>query len=274
MSKQLLIYSEIQAVSSSRHRDWSIKRVEEYDFARDVNSVPLMAVEFTNTASEMAIVFSGDKDEILPVVVLGLRAQENLFLDKKGQMTSRYIPAFLRRYPFVFSSEDDGTSFTLCLDESYVGCNQDGLGERFFDNEGESTQYLKQVLEFLKEYQVQFNKTKNFCKKLKEYDLLEPMGAQFVGSKGEKLTLTGFMTVNREKLKSLSQEMIVELTKADEMELIYVHLQSLRNLNEMVGKISKSSDTGSKVKENKVASGKSKENKVSVKSTTEAQAIQ
>lgn len=234
MAKQLLIYSQVQPVSSQRHKDWSIKRLTDFEFCRDVNSLPLMAVEFPNAASDMTIVFTGQDNQIMPVVILGVREQENLYLDDKGQMTSRYVPAFLRRYPFVFSSADDGANFTLCLDESYTGCNQDGSGERLFDAEGEKTQYLDNVLAFLKEYQVHFNRTRNFCSKLKELDLLEPMGAQFTQPDGEKLTLTGFMAVNREKLKALSDEQLAELHKSDALELIYIHLQSMRNFNRML----------------------------------------
>lgn len=59
------------------------------------------------------------------------------------------MPAFLRRYPFVFSSNDDASTFTLCIDEEFDGLNQDGRGERLFDSEGERTQYLQNVLGFL-----------------------------------------------------------------------------------------------------------------------------
>ncbi|WP_211830293.1 SapC family protein [Kistimonas asteriae] len=237
MAKQLLIYSQVQPVSSQRHRDWAIKQVTDFEFARDVNSVPLMAVEFPNAASEMAVVFTGNDDQIMPVVILGVREQENLYLNDEGQMTSRYVPAFLRRYPFVFSSSDDGANFTLCIDETYTGCNQEGVGERLFDAEGEKTQYLDNVLAFLKEYQVHFNRTRNFCSKLKELDLLEPMGAQFTQPDGEKLTLTGFMAVNREKLKSLTGEQLADLAKTDALELIYIHLQSMRNFTSMLEKV-------------------------------------
>ena len=215
MEKQLLIYGKAQPVSSQRHKDWTVKRDDDYSFASDVNSVPLMAVEFTSAAPEYPVVFAGQDNNIMPVVILGVREQENLYLDENGKITAKYVPAFLRRYPFVFSSVDDGNNFTLCIDESYSGCHQDGVGERLFDADGEQTQYLKNVLEFLKEYQSHFNRTQAFCRKLKELDLLEPVGAKLTRPEGEQYTLTGFMAVNREKLKELEGEQLAELARTD-----------------------------------------------------------
>ncbi|MBQ0721030.1 MAG: SapC family protein [Gammaproteobacteria bacterium] len=237
MSKQLLIYTRAQAVSSQRHREWSVKSGASYEFAREVNSLPLTAVEFMSSAAEYPIVFAGSDDQLMPLAVMGVRDKENLFIDADGKLDASYVPAFLRRYPFVFSSQDDGDNFTLCIDETFSGCNQENLGERLFDSEGEQTQYLKSVLEFLKEYQIHFARTQAFSKKLKDLGLLEPMGAQFTPPSGEKLTLTGFYAVNRQKLKELPSEELEQLVKNDGMELIYLHLHSLRNFNTMLTKI-------------------------------------
>lgn len=237
MSKQLLIYSRAQAVNSQRHREWSVKAGDNFEFARDVNSVPLTAVEFVTASSEYPIVFAGSEDQLMPLVVMGVRDKENLFITEDGKIDAQYVPAFLRRYPFVFSSQDEGKNFTLCIDETFDGCNQDNLGERLFDSEGEQTQYLNNVLEFLKEYQLHFARTQAFCKKLQELELLEPMGAQFTPPQGEKVTLTGFYAVNRKKLKELPAEQMEQLVKNDGMELIFLHLYSLRNFNSMLSKI-------------------------------------
>ncbi len=238
MAKQLLIYGEAQAVNKHKHRDWSVKAGEDFGFARELNSVPLTAVEFIPASADFAIVFAGEGENIVPVAVLGVREQQNLFVDGEGKFDARYVPAFLRRYPFVFSSSDDGQNFTLCIDEAFAGCNQDNRGERLFDSDGEQTQYLSNVLTFLKEYQVHFNRTRAFCQKLKELDLLEPMGAEFSApGSTDKQTLTGFMVINRTKLKALDGEQLSLLAKTDALELAYVHLQSLRNLSALLGRI-------------------------------------
>ncbi|OHV17847.1 multidrug transporter [Methylorubrum extorquens] len=233
MSKQLLIYERAVPVTRQRHGSWSVKAGASFDFARGVNSVPLMVAEFPNSAAEYAIVFGGAADEIIPVALLGIRDNENLYVSESGSWSGSYVPAFLRRYPFVFSSDnanDADATFTLCVDEDFSGCNDEGRGERLFDADGERTQYLQNVLGFLQAYQVQFQRTKLFVKRLQEFGLLEPMQAQFTLSSGQRSTLSGFSVVSRDRLKALSAEQLAELMQADEMELIYLHLASLRNL--------------------------------------------
>lgn len=54
---------------------------------------------------------------------------------------------------------------------------------------------------------------------------------------GEEITLGGFMGVNREKLKTLDSEKLVNLIKTDQMELIYAHLISLGNIDSLMAKL-------------------------------------
>jgi len=251
MTTQLLIYERATPINKNKHSDWSVKAGKNFDFAKNINSVPLTAVEFPSAAAEYSIIFAGNDEAVMPAVILGVRDQENLYISDDGKWNSKYIPAYLRRYPFVFSGSQDAKQFTLCIDEEFSGCNQEGKGERLFDADGEQTQYLKSVLNFSSEYQGQFNRTQLFCKKLKELDLLEPMQAQITLPSGEKMNLGGFQAVSREKLKGLSDEQLGELAKTDELELIYLHLQSMRNFNLMLAKFS---DEGSKTEEVEVES--------------------
>ena len=233
MATQLLIYERAVPVSQQRHRDWYIKSGTDYGYAGKVNSVPLVTAEVTVASQAYPIVFAGESD-VVPVALLGVRDGENLFVDKAGAWDAKYIPAFVRRYPFVFSSTDEGKTFTLCLDEDFAGVNTEGKGERLFDKDGERTQYLKNVLNFLQVYQAQFQRTQVLCKKLADLDLFEPMQAQVRLNSGQTLTLGGFKVVNRNKLKALPAETLGELAKADELEVIYAHLASLRNFGPMV----------------------------------------
>ena len=237
MTRQLLIYERAVVVSSQRHRDWSVKTGADYSFTREVNSVPLMAVEFPNATAEYAIVFAGPEESLMPAVILGIRDRENLYLNEVGGWEAQYLPAFVRRYPFVFSGSDDGGTFTLCIDEKFSGCNQEGRGERLFDAEGQRTQYLESILAFLRDYQAHFHGTRAFCRKIKELGLLEPMRAQITLKTGQRLALEGFMAVNRERLKNLSSDALAALAKAGELELLYLHLQSMRNFRAMLDRV-------------------------------------
>lgn len=230
MSTQLLFYASAVPVNSARHADCSVE-VKGYAFCRNVNSVPLMAVEFPMAAPEYPVVFATSEDAVTPVAILGMRDKENLFVSEEGTWQAKYVPAFVRRYPFVFSARDDGKSFVLCVDEDFSGFNREGRGQRLFTDDKKASPYVENVLKFLQEFRNQFMRTQTFCKKLKELDLLEPMRAQISLSAGSQFSLSGFSAVDRKKLKALPADKLAELAKTDELELIYVHLQSMRNFS-------------------------------------------
>lgn len=229
MTTQQLIYETAVPVNSGRHANYSVEVGNDYSFVRKLNSLPLMAVEFPHAAPDYAIVFAGTAEAVTPVVILGVRGEENLFLSKEGSWDARYIPAFVRRYPFVFSASGDEKTFTLCIDEKFKGLNNEGRGQALFAEDGKPSEYVDGVLKFLQEYRGQHQVTQQFSKRLVELGLLESMEAQFTLSSGEKMLLNGFMVVSRDKLKALPPETLADLAKTDELELIYLHLQSMRN---------------------------------------------
>ncbi len=229
MPTQLLIYETAVPVSNGRHAKCAVDAGRGYAFTRRVNSVPLMAVEFPQSAPEYAIVFAQSGDGVMPVVILGARPNENLYLAEDDSWSATYVPAFIRRYPFVFSPSADGKTFTLCVDEAFQGLNYQGRGNALFTEDGKHTPYVDKVLKFLQEYRAQFLRTQAFTNKLKELDLLEPMQAQFTLGTGQKMSLGGFQAVSRTRLKALPAEKLAELVATDELELVYLHLQSMRN---------------------------------------------
>lgn len=241
MSKQLMIYENIQPLSD-KHRNWSVN-VNSYDFAAHLNSSPLLATEIPFAAGEYPVIFSATatEGEYLPLAVMGLKEGQNLFVDNSGKFSARYIPAFIRRYPFVLAGAKEAETLTLCIDEGSKACVPDGsLGKRLFEENGEQSAHLKEVVEFLKDYQYRAEMTKAFCKKLHELDLLEPMQATitFKENQAANMNLTGFYVVKREKLKKISDADALDLFKKDGMELIYSHMQSLSNLNVLITKMS------------------------------------
>ncbi len=101
--------------------------------------------------------------------------------------------------------------------------------QRLFTGDGERTEYLSDMLNFVNSYQAEHQRTQEFCNRLKELDLFEPMKAQITLPSGNQRSLTGFLAVSRERLKKLDGDMLVELARNDSLELIYLHLSSMRN---------------------------------------------
>jgi len=240
MTKQLLMYDKVVPLNAQAHKDLYIKPAKEYGYAKELNSVPLTAVEFASASTEYAIVFAGTDDEVMPAVIMGVDKNENLYCaGEESAWNANYVPAFIRRYPFVFSNSSDGKKLILCIDESYSGCNVEGRGERLFDTDGEKSMYLRNVLGFLEDYQLHFRHTQAFCKKLVELDLLQPMTATVNVPDAAQKVISGFSGIDRAKLKALPEKTLWELAQNDWLELIYLHLQSIRSFGQSIDRVLK-----------------------------------
>ncbi|MEN9314168.1 MAG: hypothetical protein RIS35_561, partial [Pseudomonadota bacterium] len=226
-------------VSFARHADLSVKSTADYRFAAHVNSVPLVASEIVPASAEYPVVFTVTPDGAVPVAVLGLQEGVNLFVGEDGRWLGGYVPAFLRRYPFVFSTADGGERLTLCIDESYAGCNREDRGERLFDADGEHTLRLKSVLEFLKQYQAEFERTRQFSANLQALRVFEPMNASFRLPDGREGTLGGFSGIDRARLRAVGAEALDRLARTDELELAYLQMNSLRHFQALVDRAAK-----------------------------------
>jgi hypothetical protein len=226
----MLIYETVVPLSVGRHRDRSVAFGTDYGFSRKVSAVPLTAVEFPEATADYAIVFAGEGGALMPAAILGLGG-ENLYVSEDGAWQAGYIPAFVRRYPFVFSTGPDGRQLVLCVDEAFSGFNREGRGEKLFEADGKPTAYVDNALRFLREYQAQFHRTQEFCKKVQELDVLAPVRAELDLASGERRSFGGFMAIDRAKLRALPADKLAELARTDELELLYLHLHSLRNFN-------------------------------------------
>jgi hypothetical protein len=221
-------------VTSERHRDLAVNQRRDYRFARTASAVPLTTAELPVAAGEYPVVFVGEGEEVGLAVILGVRDGENLFVDADGRWDASYVPAFVRRYPFVFADQnDDSNRLTLCVDEASEMVNGDGRGERLFDSAGERTGYLSNVLDFMQRYQVALQRTRAFARRVQDLELLRSVQAQVrMGERGT-LQLRGFRTVDRERLKGLPAETVTELFASDGLEALYLHLASLRHLQRL-----------------------------------------
>ncbi len=208
-----------------------------YSFSASTNSIPLAAVEFFDSAREYPLAFTGQNaGALFPIALLGVRHNENLFVGEDGRWDGTYIPAFVRRYPFVLAEKQDAEDFNVYLDESYPGLNaQDG--ERLFTDDGEQTPMLKQALEFLSTYQGEIKRTRMFVERLQELNLLVPRVLEVVRSNAEPLVLQGFSVVDEEKLAVLGDADLLGLARNGYLSWIYAHLMSLGNVQRLSARL-------------------------------------
>ena len=238
MNSLPLFYKKVVPLSKNRHQNLCVTPIKDYKHTRDTNSLYIAAVEFLQASREYPILFSAGNDgSVFPLVLLGLKNNENLYVGKKGEWLANYIPAYVRRYPFILAADKQNSgNFAVCIDESYPGFSEKKTGTRLFADDGTETPLLKQSVEFLKEYQNHIRLTNIFCSTIKELQLFEPMQAT-MDKGGKKQTLGGFMCVNRKRLKEIAPDKLVTMVGNDYLELIYAHLHSLSNLANLIKRV-------------------------------------
>lgn len=237
MPKQMLFYELATPISQIRHGDWAVSPAPDFGFARATNSVPVTIPEFLAVSQEYPLVFSMDGDVAQPAALLGVTQDQNLFIRADGSWDGRYVPAFVRRYPFVFSASDDGETLSLCLDEAYPHIDRSGAsGERLFDKDSRSP-YLQRMLDFVNAYHQESQRTVDFGRMIAGLGILEPQEARVDHPGGGQSKLQGFYVVNRDKLRALPAEKLADLVRTDALELLYIHLQSLSCFDRLAARL-------------------------------------
>lgn len=236
--KQLLIYDRPVVLNRARHRNLRIAANEgDFHFAAGLNSLPLAACEFARAACDHPILFAGsDPANVVPAALLGLRAGENLAVDADGHWRQdSYIPAFLRRYPFVLAekeTEGEGEDFHVCLDEAFAGLGDEN-GQPLFDETGANTPLLEGAMRFLQEYQAHLKRTRELTARLAELELLVPKVVQVQPASGAGFSLDGLFVVDEARLGALKGRVLQELLRSGDLGWIYVHLMSLVNVERL-----------------------------------------
>lgn len=231
---EVFFYERPVPLNRSAHKDLRLKPVPSLKFAANVHSVPLTGVEFPAAARDVPILFAGtDMNEAGPMALLGLRQNENLFVDADGQWApNTYVPAFIRRYPFILAEKpegQEGDDFTVFLDEAYEGFNTE-QGERLFKDDGADTEMLTNAVNFLGEFQQHVARTHWFMDQLRKHDLLEPRNIR-LEKDGKTINLNGLFVVSEEKLRQLDEKVAHEFLKEGVLGWIYAHLLSLANID-------------------------------------------
>lgn len=231
----VMFYDKPVAVNRDQHRGTKIGPVPDFSFAAKTNSVALTGVEFIEACKEYPIVFAKVGERKVPVALVGLRDNENLYVNADGKWDARYIPAFVRRYPFVLA-ESAGDQFVVCVDEASTAFNADE-GQPLFDQEGANTPFLDGALNFLNAYQAQMKRTEEFVKQLDALGLFTEMSAKTELADGRKFLFNGLYVIDEQKLLALKEKKTAELLKSGEAGWIYAHLISLSNMSRLVDRI-------------------------------------
>lgn len=222
-----LFYSKPVPLDSEKHGQAGLSAKGNYDFARVSNSVPANVGEFALLSKFYPIIFIGDKP--MPIAVVGFE-NANVMIDKEGNWAEdAYIPAYVRRYPFVLVSTKDKEKFFLAVDEGADSYMADKADRTFYEKGDEPGDLLDNAMKFCQAFQGDHEATQRLCVLLEKEDLLMPNQVSVQFEDGKQRVIAGFKTINAEKLRDLPDATFLQLRKDGWLPYLYAHLMSLDN---------------------------------------------
>lgn len=238
MTGNVLFYKNPEPLTPEQHGKLGVRKVDHpLSFVAQAHIIPVTVTEFAPASLSYPVIFIGDEVKT-PLAVMGLRSGENLFANEHGDLRSdAYVPAFVRRYPFVYANDQSSDRMILCIDRGaeFVGETYD---VPFFEN-GKPSEYTTQAMQFCNDFETERQRTTSFMALLSELDLLDRREATFVPRNPDGTTeppqkIADYWAVSEEKLAKLSPEKLAELRNNGALGQIYAHLTSLLGWDRLI----------------------------------------
>lgn len=227
-------YTALEAFNRDRFRGLGRRRDEPAAFVRELNALLITSAEFFQAARHYPIVFARDaaNGSFVPVVVTGLEDRQNLFVGDDGRwLAGRYIPAYVRRWPFfTLQVQDEPEKSLVCVDPGGLEAND----KPFLDDKGEPTAAWKDAERLINDVDGARRQTIAMVRSLASLELLEPFEAHAVARQGGSLRLANMHRVNETKLNALPEKQIRQLMSKGFLSRIYAHLMSLDNFQQLL----------------------------------------
>src|SRR5438093_1209911 len=230
-----LFYRGIEPLNVSQHGQMRVRSTVDMGDIGRTHAVPLTTDEFTLVQRHYPIVFSIGEAPI-PMALMALNEGVNVFLDQGGRPhdTSMYIPAYIRRYPFLLARlRTDSDELSLCYDPASNAVGDFSEGELLFDGDKPS-EATNAILQFCEQFEAAGQRTAAFMEELKKADILmdgevaiQPDGFE------QPFIYRGFRMVDEEKLRELRGDELRKMNQNGMLPLIYAHLFSLTQMRDV-----------------------------------------
>ena len=234
------LYRSPELLDPAHHRKLKVGTLADFSIAKAMHGAFVTATEIPQAAIEYPVVFihSGERDAagqptISPIVLLGLSQGENLYVDG-ARWDARYVPAFIRRYPFLTATlQQQAGAAGVMIDRGWSGVSET-VGEPLFDADDKPAAALQRAIDFLQMFETEAQRTRSFCARLLELDVLKEMKADSTLPGGATLSIGGFLVVDEERLQKLPDAAVLEIHRNGMLMLLHMHLGSLANMRAMV----------------------------------------
>ena len=239
LSGNVLLYKQPEPLNVETMGSLGMAAIEKpFLFAKEAHAVPLSVTEFGPAAMRFPIIFTGE--DFLPLAIMSIRQNENLFLKDTGYFEPDvYIPAYIRRYPFVLAQETGSDRLVVCLDRA-ADAVKEGGEIKLFDGK-ELSEFSKNAVEFCTNFETERQRTVQFVQELKRLDLFELKTATFEpmkpdGTREPAIMIAEYYGIDEVKLNALSADELVKLRDTGALQQIYAHLMSLMNWERLVSR--------------------------------------
>ncbi|OPB30299.1 SapC family protein [Bartonella sp. WD12.1] len=235
MANIMLFYKNVTPINKTFHRSLKFNPSQDMSFAKDTHWVPLASDEYFQAALDYPILFMSAEDEqkkrhYTSIALVGLSNDVNNYItaDKSWQRDT-YIPAFIRRYPFVLAQIQDQKELSVCFDQQ-SGMFNDVTGIELFNSDGSISPFMEERINFLEHFKIGMERTAEFIDTLVKMDLLSQKSINVKNDKGLSAQLEDFWIVDEEKLHKLPAHQLAKLHKNGFLGRIFAHLLSMNNL--------------------------------------------
>jgi hypothetical protein len=199
------LYTNIELINKE-NLNLKVKEILDYSFASELTQIPITLEEFFLSSTSYPTLFVQNGDSFATVAIVGIKENQNLMIDKDGKYSvGEYVPAFLRRYPFILVQTDTGVSLGYDKDSNYVVNRLNVKGKRLFESDGSYSDTLKNVMDFMKSYDDSINQMSVVAEEFNKYGLLKEINVN-IDTTQEKLNVIGMMTIDEEKLGKLKDK--------------------------------------------------------------------
>lgn len=226
------MYKNLVLLDTNKHKEVRILPQKNFSFAKDLISAPITMSEYFEACKSYPIVFAKDKDDQwFSMVLLGLKEQKNLFLNKDMQWKGQhYIPTFIRKHPFFLVKTGKEGGLSVAVESEMLSEGKEG--ERLFMGDGDETYYLTKMVERLRDEKVDTEKTTAFIKELEGLKILEETSITVKNREGD-LVLNGFYRIDEEKLQKITKKAKEKIYTSQLSHYITAHLISLTNIKKL-----------------------------------------
>ncbi|HVE01368.1 MAG TPA: SapC family protein [Sphingomicrobium sp.] len=230
-----LFYNAIEPLNAGQHGKMKVRPMEKSGDIAKTHAIPVTVDEFGLAQRHYPIVFSiGDNP--VPIALMGLNEGVNVFLDADGRSIDPtvYIPAFIRRYPFLLARlTPDSDELSLCFDPTSGAIGDFEEGQPLFDGD-QPSEATKAILEFCEQFETAGQRTTAFMEDLKKSGLLMD-GEVAIQPEGfeQPFVYRGFQMIDEEKIREMRGDELRKFNQNGMLPLIYAHLFSLSQMRDV-----------------------------------------